>query len=164
MILYHGSAFTVPEPKVIISEIGKDFGFGFYTTNVKEQAVRWAIRKTKIDMKLNSNANAVLNVYDYNEVAAQKDLIIKVFDKPNIEWLEFILKCRSDVQFKHSYDIVIGNIADDNVGETIAFVMNNIMRKEDAVERLRFSKINNQMCFCSDKSLAYLKFIYEERV
>lgn len=32
MILYHGSAFTVQEPKVIASEIGKDFGFGFYTT------------------------------------------------------------------------------------------------------------------------------------
>jgi len=164
MILFHGSSFALQNPRVIISEVGKDFGFGFYTTDIKEQAARWATRKAKIEKRITPDTNAILNIYDYNEKGAQEHLNIKISDKPDLEWLEFILKCRSDASYKHIYDIVIGNIADDNVGETVSFVMNGIMRKEDAVERLIVNKINNQICFCSEKSLEYLNFIREERV
>ena len=69
-----------------------------------------------------------------------------------------VIKCRSDLNFKHGYDIVTGKIANDNVGETVEYVLAGIMRKEDAVERLRFEKINDQICFCSEESLETLKF------
>ena len=42
MILYHGSNVIVETPQIIKTEYGRDFGFGFYTTDIKEQAVRWA--------------------------------------------------------------------------------------------------------------------------
>ena len=164
MILYHGSAFTVEFPRVIVSEIGKDFGFGFYTTDIKEQASRWAIRKAKIENRISRNTKPIINIYNYKELDAKNNLNIKVFSAPDLEWLEFILSCRSNSEFKHKYDIVIGNIANDNVGETVTFVLSGIMRKEDAVERLKFSKINNQICFCSQKSLFYLEFINSEEV
>ena len=51
-----------------------------------------------------------------------------------------------------------GKIANDNVGETISYVIAGVMRKEDAVERLRFQQINNQLAFCSERALSYLKF------
>ena len=70
-----------------------------------------------------------------------------------------ILKCRSDINYSHSYDIVIGKIANDNVGETVSYVMDGIMRREDAVKRLRFEKINNQIAFCSERSLRSIKFL-----
>ena len=60
--------------------------------------------------------------------------------------------------FKHSKDIVTGKIANDSVGETVAYVVAGIMRKEDALERLRFQKINNQVAFCSDRALNFLKY------
>ena len=164
MILYHGSAFTVEFPRVIVSEIGKDFGFGFYTTDIKEQASRWAIRKAKIENRISRNTKPIINIYNYKELDAKNNLNIKIFSAPNLGWLEFILSCRSNSEFKHKYDIVIGNIANDNVGETVTFVLSGIMRKEDAVERLKFSKINNQICFCSQKSLFYLEFINSEEV
>ncbi|MCI8785426.1 MAG: DUF3990 domain-containing protein [Eubacterium sp.] len=31
MILYHGSTVVVDHPKIIKSEVGRDFGFAFYT-------------------------------------------------------------------------------------------------------------------------------------
>ena len=37
--------------------------------------------------------------------------------------------------------------------------MQGIMRKEDAVERLRFEKINNQLAFCTERALATLTFV-----
>lgn len=55
--------------------------------------------------------------------------------------------------------IVCGKIANDNVGETVSYVMQGIMRKEDAVERLKFEKINNQIAFCGIAALKELAFI-----
>ena len=34
-----------------------------------------------------------------------------------------------------------------------------VMRKEDAVERLKFEKINDQMCFNTEKALQTLRFV-----
>ena len=70
-----------------------------------------------------------------------------------------ILICRQNPRFWHGYDIVEGKIADDTVGETVLFVANGTMRKEDALERLKFQKINSQIAFCSEESLVGLKFI-----
>lgn len=165
MIIYHGSADIVKVPKIINTEIGRDFGFGFYTTDIKEQAVRWAKRKALIAKKnsiTSKSVRPILNIYEYDEVNANKELNIKKFDNPSLDWLEFIISCRGSINFKHEYDIVIGNIANDNVGETVSYVMNGIMRKEDAVERLKFEKINNQISFNTEKSLYYLKFIDSE--
>ena len=70
-----------------------------------------------------------------------------------------VVSCRSDLKFKHGYDIVIGKIANDNVGETVSYVIQGIMRREDAVERLKFEKINNQIAFCSEPALDELTFV-----
>ena len=40
----------------------------------------------------------------------------------------------------HNKDIITGKIANDSVGETVAYVVAGVMRKEDALERLRFQK------------------------
>lgn len=44
-ILYHGSNVIVQNPKILIDGFYKDFGYGFYCTNIKKQARRWAITK-----------------------------------------------------------------------------------------------------------------------
>lgn len=76
-----------------------------------------------------------------------------------MEWLEMVVHCRSDSSYSHGYDVVIGKIANDNVGETVSYVMQGIMRKEDAVERLKFEKINNQIAFCTEAALQELAFV-----
>ena len=48
MILYHGGTVEVKEPKILRTDIGRDFGFAFYTTDIQEQAERWALRKARI--------------------------------------------------------------------------------------------------------------------
>ena len=52
----------------------------------------------------------------------------------------------------------MGKIANDNVGETVSYVVKGIMRKEDAIERLKFEKINNQIAFCTEKAIKALVF------
>ena len=99
--------------------------------------------------------NAIVNVYSWDENSL---LNRKRFDGVSMEWLEFVVRCRSDMNYIHSYDVVEGKIANDNVGETVSYVIQGIMRPEDAIERLRFEKINNQIAFCTPLALKSLQY------
>lgn len=156
MILYHGSILTVEKPQLLTTEVGRDFGFAFYTTDIKDQAIRWARRKAMIaEKRTRQSAAPIISVYEWEELP---DLNIKIFDGASMEWLDMVTRCRSDLTYHHNYDIVIGKIANDNVGETISYVLQGIMRKEDAIERLKFERINNQLAFCTEKALNTLHY------
>lgn len=153
MILYHGSDVEVKNPKIIKSEKGRDYGCAFYLTPIKEQAERMAKRK----QRMNKSSSAIVSIFEFDE----KEMVgfkYKLFKNPDLEWLDMIIECRTNPSFIHGYDIVEGKIADDSVGETILFVIDGVIKKEDALERLKFQKINSQIAFCTDKSLELLKF------
>ncbi len=151
MILYHGGMEAISSPRVIKGEIGRDFGHAFYTTDIFDQAKR----KAWIAVQ----SAPVVNVYEFDELQAGKLLKIKAFEGPSLDWLELVLNCRANPDYSHEFDIVTGNIANDNVGETVSFVQQGIMRKEDALARLKFERINNQIAFCTPRSLEFLKYV-----
>ena len=158
MILYHGSTLEVQQPRILKSEIGRDFGFAFYTTDIQAQAERWARRRAMIESRrTKTEVQPIVSVYEWNEDDA-KQLQFLQFDGASMEWLELVVTCRSQTDYSHGYDIVEGKIANDNVGETVSYVMQGIMRKEDAIERLRFEQLNNQIAFCTEAALRTLHF------
>lgn len=106
---------------------------------------------------MNRSASAIVSIYKRNE--EKNNLKYKFFKNPVLEWLDMIIKCRTNPYFKHGYDIVEGKIADDSVGETILFVIDGVIKKEDALERLKFQKINSQIAFCSEEALKFITFI-----
>ena len=82
MILYHGTTLRIEQPRIIRTEIGRDFGFAFYTTDIKEQAERWAIRRAKIESRKKKAAcNAVLNVYEWKRDPT--GLLYQAFPEPS---------------------------------------------------------------------------------
>ena len=153
MILYHGSDVEVKNPKIIKSEKGRDFGCAFYLTPIKEQAERMAKRK----QRMKKSTSAIVSVFEFNEKEVS-NLKYKLFKNPDLEWLNMIIECRTNPSFIHGYDIVEGKIADDSVGETILFVIDGIIKKEDALKKLKFQKINSQVAFCSEDSLKLINF------
>lgn len=157
MILYHGTTLEVKSPEILTDEKGRDFGFAFYTTDIKEQAERWAKRRAKIQSrKTGDSITPIVNIYEWDNSIALNN---KTFDGASLEWLELVVACRSDITYKHNFDIVMGKIANDNVGEMVSYVLQGIMRKEDAVERLKFEKINNQIAFCTEEAIKQLRFL-----
>lgn len=46
-LIYHGSNVSVPHPKILINGYYKDFGYGFYCTNLAKQAKRWRLLPVK---------------------------------------------------------------------------------------------------------------------
>ena len=158
MILYHGSTMEVSQPRIFKSEIGRDFGFAFYTTDIQAQAERWARRRAMIESRrTKTEVQPIVSAYEWDEDTA-KQLHFLQFDGASMEWLELVVTCRSQTDYSHGYDIVEGKIANDNVGETVSYVMQGIMRKEDAIDRLRFEQINNQIAFCTETALHTLHF------
>jgi len=152
MLLYHGGTETIKKPEIRLSLASRDFGAGFYCTDIRNQAEKWALRQGRIRKK-----NAVLNIYAFNDKALQT-LNCKIFTDYTIEWLELIINCRKDPQYKHDFDIVYGKIANDDVGETVQAVIDGLTPMDFALQKLVFMPANNQYCFCSDKSLAFLTF------
>lgn len=158
MTVYHGSYVRIAAPRILVQERGRDFGAGFYVTSLREQAERWAVRTARLRSRLTGrSADAVVNQYVY-DVRSAADLRVRDFPRADGDWLDFVVRCRSDAAFRHGYDLVSGKIADDNVGETVEFVLAGIMRREDAVARLRFSESNDQICFCTERALSLLAF------
>ena len=101
MLLYHGSSETVEFPEIRKARFNKDFYFGFYCTQYREQAVRWASRYGK---------TGFINTYEYTP---DPGLNYLVFEMMTEEWLDFIVSCRRGIS--HTYDIVEGPMADDTI-------------------------------------------------
>ena len=148
-IIYHGSYCEVKEPKIIEGKYTKDFGRGFYCTILEEQAIKWA---KKYD-------TSIINKYQYEE---KKELKIKEFTLMTEEWLDFIIKCRAGEE--HSYDIVIGAMADDQVYNYITDLIAGNITRNAFWELAKFRHPTHQIAFCTQKSLECIKFIECEKL
>lgn len=144
MILYHGSNVVVESPKILTNGYYKDFGYGFYCTNLEKQARRWALTK---------RGNHIVNVYDWEETDA---LNIVRFSSMSEEWLEFIVNCRRGIE--HSYDIVEGAMADDTIWDYVEDYVNGKISKAAFWELIKFRYPTQQIVFCTSKALQSLKY------
>ena len=158
MTIYHGSTLPIDNPVIDPLNVGRDFGPAFYTTTIQAQAERWAKRKCII-YKNHADILPVVSVYEFDIEKAKVDLNILEFTSASMEWIELVIRCRKEPNFKHSYDVVIGQVADDRVGTVVNLVTDGILSKEEALPKIKFQHDNNQIAFCSTKALQYLKFL-----
>ena len=155
LIVYHGNNLLFDKIDLSKSHDKRDFGKGFYTTILEIQAKEWA---NKLYLRKHHGSQYV---YQYVFYQAE-NLKIKRFDSLSSEWLAFIKENRSMGGLQHGYDIIIGPVADDNTMQTIQFYISGIYTAQEAIERLRYSKINNQVSFHTPEALKYLKLIRRE--
>ncbi len=94
------------------------------------------------------------------------DCKVLKFEEPNEEWAEFILSNREQTNppFEHSYDIVIGPVADDGVAYILNRYLEGSFSMEDVVKGLRYSKLNNQIFFGTYKAIKHLYRIDYDKI
>lgn len=160
MILYHGSNVIVDQPKLIRQNRYLDFGFGFYTTTNREQAVNFAQKVT--DRR--KMGEATLNIYSVNEAVAFQECKVLQFDSPDEAWLDFVAANRQGTYQGEKYDLIYGAVANDDVYRTIVLYMTGVLDKEQTLSSLKIRKLFNQLVFATEKSLQYLKFEGRELV
>lgn len=88
MILYHGSYLGIPYPDLSHSRDKVDFGRGFYTTPLREQAEKWCGKFKR------RGKDGVISRYTFDEDAFET-LKIRRFESYSEEWLDFIPACRN---------------------------------------------------------------------
>ena len=144
MKLYHGSNMEIDKPDLSRSKPFKDFGQGFYLSPGYEQA--HALAKQKTD-QLQSGIKT-------------SDLQIKIFDDYCEEWAQFVLlnRDRSHTHPAHTYDIVIGPIADDGVTYQLRRYSMGDISMSRLIEELKYAKgLTIQYYFGTEHALSYLK-------
>lgn len=154
MRLYHGTNVDFDLIDIEKSNPYKDFGKGFYLTDIKEQAERMALRKVKF-----FGGVPVIQVYDFDEAALQMDkLKVKFFSEPSEEWAVFIHNNRNRaLDFHHDYDVVIGPIANDGVAYLLGRYEEGTITLPELVRGLEFKQLNNQYFFGTQKALDLLR-------
>lgn len=154
MILYHGSNVTVEEPKLIKQNRYLDFGYGFYTTTNKAQAIGFAEKVTR----RRKEGSRSVSVYEIDEKKAFAECTVLNFDGPNEEWLDFVSKNRSGNYDGEEYDFVFGPVANDDVYTTFTLYSAGILTKEQTINALKVKRLYNQLVLTSTKALSYLKY------
>ncbi|MCD7783965.1 MAG: DUF3990 domain-containing protein [Oscillospiraceae bacterium] len=157
LTLYHGTDSDFETIDLSKSLEKRDFGTGFYTTTISSQAERWALNK-KVR---NTSEHAYVYVY---EAGIPDALSLKSFDGLSLEWLEMIRTNRQLGGIQHGYDIVIGPVANDDTMLTVNRFIQGIYTAEEALERLRFSKANDQVSFHTEAAVSCLKLVRRYQV
>lgn len=155
MILYHGSNVIVSEPRLIEQNRFLDFGFGFYTTTNKAQAIGFADKVTK----RRKDGDKVVSIYELDENNAFAVCSVLRFDSADEAWLDFVSENRSGNYSGKVYDFIFGPVANDDVYTTFTLYSAGVLTKAQTLETLKIKKLYNQLVLSSERALSYLKFI-----
>ena len=157
MILYHGTNVEFHEIDLAKSNRYKDFGQGFYLTDIRQQAVELSQKRAVRD-----GGMPIVQEYEFNETLLD-DSSLKVlrFEGPTAQWADFIYKNRSRRKppFHHEYDIVIGPIADDGVAYLLDRYEEGSYTIEELARELKYKHLNSQYFFGTIRAVSLLKRI-----
>lgn len=157
LTLYHGTDCLFEDIDLSKSRGRRDFGTGFYTTTLAPQAESWARSK-----KIRNHSKAAY-VYVY-EAEIPDDLSVHKFEGLTTEWLEMVRDNRKYGGIQHNYDILIGPVANDDTMVTVTRYVQGIYTAREAIDRLRFSRANDQVTFHTERAVKCLKFVRRYQV
>ena len=163
MILYHGSNTDIEHINLSEGLPYKDFGQGFYLTPNVGTAIRMAQKKARL-----FSGKATLITYEFDETALiTSPLNIKRFPpKATAEWFIFV-DANRDRNIKHpvhSYDIIIGPIADDGVVLQLTDYHRGLSTPEQAAVALQDKYLDQQYFFGTEAAIQLLRKIKVESV
>jgi len=170
MRLYHGSNIAIDNINLAMCRPYKDYGQGFYLTDIEKQAEKMAIRVARI-----YGEKPIVNIYEIDDDFKDfKDLKIKDFGiKTTEEWARFVMNNRSRVftdiknvlcNKDNKYDIVIGPVADDNMALLFRQYENEIIDFETLVKGMIYKETSSQYSFHTEKSVKLLRKVMSKDV
>lgn len=152
MIVYHGSSIEIKNPNFNYSRTDIDFGKGFYLTEDRKMAEKWAVGKN----------TSVVNIYDLN--LTNLNVVRLSLTK---QWLDFVAYNRgySDTVFNtKGIDVIIGPTADDKMFNTISAYMSGFLSEEQTIKYLNIAGYSEQIVLKTEKALEALSFQNSKRI
>ena len=152
--IYHGSLEVVCNPEIRLPNRSLDYGMGFYATTSYEQAEKW-VRRRMDDSKVSAG---YVSIYELDDDAI-KHLDTLIFEKPDEEWVNFVMKNRTERGYTHNHDIVYGPVADDSVYTQFMLYEGGIISMTTLIQELKTYKLVDQYLFHTEKALKSIHFV-----
>lgn len=163
MILYHGTNLDIKVIDLALCRLYKDFGRGFYTTDMPEQAQKMAVRVAKI-----YGGSPIVNIYSIaDDFLTLADLKIKDFGVvPSEKWALFVMNNRdrrfinyenADCNFDCKFDIVHGPVANDDMATLFRQYQNEWISFDTLVKSMTYKETTSQYSFHTEKAVRLLK-------
>jgi len=158
MRLFHGTNVDFDRIDLRKCRPSKDFGRGFYLTDIKRQAEEMAVRRCEIEKK----GTPVVQEYEFDpKWLDSTDLKCKDFPVVSEEWARFIMmNRRSRGQKVHDFDIVSGPVADDNIVMQFNLFAQKIIDMPTLIRELTYRKWNHQYYFGTELAIGKLQRIW----
>jgi len=164
MTLYHGSNVKVRNIDLSKARPFKDFGRGFYLTEIKGQAEKMAGRVAD-----RFGGTACVSAFELDDdFIYDNSLNILRFAANTREWALFVMNNRNR-NFRafeselyngdNRYDIVIGAVANDDLIETFDLFRSGYISIDELVRQITYKDLTNQYSFHSEKAIKYLKAV-----
>lgn len=163
MRLYHGSNVVIESINLAMCRPYKDFGKGFYLTDIEEQAKQMAKRVARI-----YGGSPIVNSFEIqDDFRKLSNIKIKDFGiQTTEEWAKFVMNNRNRTFTDEAntlcnkddkYDIVIGPVADDNMALLFRQYENEIIDFETLLKGMIYKKTSSQYSFHTEKSIRLLR-------
>ncbi|MBR5344626.1 MAG: DUF3990 domain-containing protein [Clostridia bacterium] len=162
MMLYHGSNIEIDIIDLGKCRPRKDFGQGFYLTDLPDQAMRMAERVARI-----YGGKPVVTTFEVDFDALMKsDLSVRVFGKPDESWASFVMYNRTlpladrestDCSRKKQYDLVIGPVADDDLALLFRQFQEGLISVDILTREMTYKKLTIQYCFLTQPAIDRLE-------
>lgn len=155
MLLYHGSNTPIESIDFSRCRPYKDFGKGFYLTDIAAQAERMAARVARI---YGGTPYVTVFDFDFQGALASQDLKVKIFTDTNEEWARFVMANRdiNTSQPFHDFDLVIGPVADDTISRLLRQFTENYINEGQLIDELKFAQPTSQFFFHTERALKFL--------
>ena len=121
MKLYHTGFDEIRLPDIHYGRKNADFGQGFYMTDKREFACRWAREQR--------GRQTILNTYELET----DGLAIHHFER-DPSWFEYIFANRAAKPDRYpEADLIIGPIANDTIYDTFGIITSGLLEKEQSM-------------------------------
>jgi hypothetical protein len=160
MKVFHGSDIRIEKIELDKGGDFRDFGRGFYVTNIRKHAHQRAI-----DIAAEHGTRPVVTAFDYLEAyPVTTKMAMKHFENVSEEWVRFVIMNRdkSNSHPAHAYDIVEGPIANDWITSQIKNYQKGKITIEELIENLTYREHTHQICFCTHRSLWALELVDDD--
>ncbi len=142
MRLYHGSNVVIESINLAMCRPYKDFGKGFYLTDIEEQAKQMANRVSRI-----YGGSPVINTFEIQDDFRKiSDIKIKDFGiQTTEEWAKFVMNNRNRT------------FTDDNMALLFRQYENEIIDFETLLKGMIYKKTSSQYSFHTEKGIRLLR-------
>ena len=104
-----------------------------------------------------------VNEYDL-DVEALKKMNCFCVAAPNEEWLDFVMKNRTDLHFKHDFDVVYGSVANDRVYAAFALYEGGLLSMQNLIAELKTYKLVDQYLIHTQRALQAIRYVTAKQI